>query len=85
MMLLVLLVLLLSLVVVVLLVLLLLMVVVVVGVVGFVGGGGGDSCAHDNRMFESNVTIGNVNHLIPRCLRYILPSLLAALVVNGSR
>ena len=82
MMLLVLLVLLLSLVVVVLLVLLLLMVVVVVG---FVGGGGGDSCAHDNPMFESNVTIGNVNHLIPRCLRYILPSLLAALVVNGSR
>ena len=47
--------------------------------------GGGDSCnSHDNRIIESKVNIGNVNYLC-RCLRYILPSLLAALVVNGSR
>ena len=62
-------------------------VVVVFGVVAVSGVivGGGDSCiSHDNRMIESNVDIGNINHLC-RCLRYILPSLLAALVVNGSR
>ena len=62
-------------------------VVVVFGVVAVSGVivGGGDSCnSHDNRIIESKVNIGNVNYLC-RCLRYILPSLLAALVVNGSR
>ena len=70
-------------------------VVVAVVFVAVVGGGvvavsgvivgGGDSCnSHDNRIIESKVNIGNVNYLC-RCLRYILPSLLAALVVNGSR
>ena len=61
--------------------------VVVFGVVAVSGVivGGGDSCnSHDNRIIESKVNIGNVNYLC-RCLRYILPSLLAALVVNGSR
>ena len=60
--------------------------VVVFGVVAVSGVivGGGDSCnSHDNRIIE-NIDIGNVNYLC-RCLRYILPSLLAALVVNGSR
>ena len=54
----------------------------VVAVSGVIVGGGDNS--HDNRIIESKVNIGNVNYLC-RCLRYILPSLLAALVVNGSR
>ena len=54
----------------------------VVAVSGVIVGGGDNS--RDNRIIESKVNIGNVNYLC-RCLRYILPSLLAALVVNGSR